>query len=181
MSVVKDPNFKFPDFPVIFVDDDRLNANLYNLVSRDSLIDNHGDIVVSLSSSNTYSHGLRKMSLQDYITQWVDPKQPPQPTHNTPKDISPSSTTTSQLPFPTFSPQSAQSISTTQTTSANESFYLFGNNYDGIFRQLNSLYSAPPCLHCEKGGAKTIGIGGGQSGVSFHFHGLGFSEAIIGE
>eukprot|EP01034_Spumella_vulgaris_P034530 gene34530-42590_t len=63
---------------------------------------------------------------------------------------------------------------------ANESFYLFGNNYEGIFRQFNDLYASPPCKHCEKGGAKTIGIGGARSGVSFHFHGLGFSEAIIG-
>ena len=63
---------------------------------------------------------------------------------------------------------------------ANETFYLFGNNYHGIFKDLANLYKTPPCKYCEKAGAKTIGIGGMNSGVAFHFHGPGFSEVIIG-
>ena len=63
---------------------------------------------------------------------------------------------------------------------ANETFYLFGNNYDGIFNELSNIYLNPPCYYCDIAGVKTLGIGGHASGVSFHLHGPGFSEAIIG-
>lgn len=42
------------------------------------------------------------------------------------------------------------------------------------------LYECPPCKHCYRGGAKTFGLGGQYSGVSFHYHGPGFSEVLIG-
>lgn len=67
------------------------------------------------------------------------------------------------------------------TARANESFYLFGHNYDGVWKELSGLYRSPPCRLCDKAGAKTIGIGGQNSGVSFHFHGSGFSEVIHGK
>jgi hypothetical protein len=63
---------------------------------------------------------------------------------------------------------------------ANESYYLFGHNYEGIWEELSSLYRSPPCHLCDKAGAKTPGLGGKNSGVSFHFHGPGFSEVIHG-
>lgn len=63
---------------------------------------------------------------------------------------------------------------------ANESYYFFGNNYAGIWSTMSDLYVNPPCHYCDKAGAKTLGIGGKSSGVSFHFHGMGFSEVIIG-
>jgi hypothetical protein len=63
---------------------------------------------------------------------------------------------------------------------ANETYYLFGHNYEGIFKVLSDLYVDPPCHLCDKAGAKTPGIGGKNSGVSFHFHGNGFSEVIHG-
>lgn len=66
------------------------------------------------------------------------------------------------------------------TTGSNESLYLFGNNYDGVFNTMAKLYEVPPCKFCEKAGAKTMGMGGKNSGVSFHFHGPGFSEVVIG-
>jgi hypothetical protein len=66
------------------------------------------------------------------------------------------------------------------TLLANETYYLFGFNEKGIFKELNQLYASPPCHLCEKAGAKTPGIGGKNSGVSFHFHGSGFSEVIHG-
>ncbi len=63
---------------------------------------------------------------------------------------------------------------------ANENLYLFGNNYNGVFQMMIQEYIIPPCEFCEQAGAVTVGIGGIKSGVSFHFHGPGFSESIIG-
>ncbi len=69
---------------------------------------------------------------------------------------------------------------TTVLPHSNETLYLFGNNYDGIFRELAALYVTPPCKDCEQAGAKTIGIGGKNTGVSWHLHGPGYAETIIG-
>lgn len=75
---------------------------------------------------------------------------------------------------------SFKSINDHRSLRANESLYLFGNNYNGIFGDMISSYVIPPCRHCDIAGAKTLGLGGSRSGVSFHFHGPGFSESIIG-
>ena len=74
-----------------------------------------------------------------------------------------------------------ESFNGNQSLQANESLYLFGNNYEGIFREMASSYVIPPCRHCDVAGARTVGLGDNHSGVSFHFHGPGFSEAIIGK
>jgi hypothetical protein len=74
--------------------------------------------------------------------------------------------------------QSSSSASTSRH--ANESFYLFGNNYEGIWKDMMDLYEPPPCKHCKRAGAKTFGLGGLNSGVSWHYHGPGFSEVFIG-
>lgn len=64
---------------------------------------------------------------------------------------------------------------------ANETFYLFGNNYDGVWRRIAELYHIPHCGgSCEAAGAETAGLGGAQSGVVFHFHGPGFAEVLHG-
>lgn len=63
---------------------------------------------------------------------------------------------------------------------ANETFYLFGNNVDGVWKELSDHYRPPPCLGCAQASAVTLGLGGKHSGVSFHFHGNGFSEVIHG-
>lgn len=64
---------------------------------------------------------------------------------------------------------------------ATQDFYLFGNNYKPFWKYLEKLYVSPPCTYCDKAGAKTIGIGGRNSGVAFHMHGPGFSEVIQGK
>lgn len=63
---------------------------------------------------------------------------------------------------------------------ANESYYLFGYNYDGIWKQISDNYVIDNCQHCEAVGAKTVGIGANNSGVVFHFHGPGFAEVLYG-
>lgn len=131
---------ELPEIPVIYTFDGNWQEQLRQRSARDFLLQNHGDTQVTLSSSNTYSHGKYEMSLAEYITTSVD----------------------------------------VSSQHANESFYLFGNNYDGVFSELTDLYRNPPCHYCDVAGAKTIGIGGYASGVSFHFHGPGFSEVIHG-
>lgn len=42
---------------------------------------------------------------------------------------------------------------------ANESLYLFGGNYDGIWTKMSKAYSSPPCKYCDKAGVETFGIG----------------------
>lgn len=64
---------------------------------------------------------------------------------------------------------------------ANQSYYLFGNNYHGIFNEIIHNYNIPNCYHCQQAAAVTPGIGGYHSGVNWHFHGGGFSEVIIGK
>lgn len=129
-----------PDYPLIFKADPHRNQLLREIGSKFNLLTNHGDSLVTLTSSNTYSDGLFSMTLSDYI-------------HS-------------------FSSRSQQL--------ANESLYLFGNNYEGIWSTMREAYVIPPCRGCDIAGAATIGLGGQLSGVSWHFHGPGFSEAIIG-
>ena len=56
------------------------------------------------------------------------------------------------------------------------------NNVEGLWLNITNLYIPPSCGKniCSKAGAKSLGIGGSKSGVSFHSHGFGFSEVIIG-
>eukprot|EP01041_Mallomonas_annulata_P001464 gene1464-2815_t len=64
---------------------------------------------------------------------------------------------------------------------SNETYYLFGNNHGDIWDEISDKYVLPPCSYCKTAGAVTIGLGGPHSGVSFHFHGPGFSEVLIGK
>eukprot|EP01038_Epipyxis_sp_PR26KG_P013591 gene13591-18241_t len=140
-----------PDYPVIYVYNithNQRNAQLSMKASKDMLLSLYADEIVKLSSSNTFSHGLKQMTLANYIHDIID-----------------------------------NNSDQYQSSVANETFYFFGNNYHGIWKELAVLYEIPPCQYCHIDGvaAVTIGIGGNNSGVSFHFHGPGFSEVIFGE
>lgn len=128
------------------------------LVERDELLSQkHNDTTVFLSSSNSYSHDVKKMALHDYIRQVVDVPQSPGKEEQ--------------------EPLGAQS-----TAAANETFYMFGHNdASSPWRGIASNYIIPPCgPPCTERGTKTLGIGGQFSGVSFHMHGPTFSETIVG-
>lgn len=133
---------ELPSRPVIYYDTDGGNRNnlLSQLVTRNYLLENYASTMVTLSSSNAYSHGRYRMTLGEYILSSVD----------------------------------------VSSQHANETLYMFGNNYDGVWKELSDMYEVPPCRYCEVAGAKTIGLGGHASGVSFHYHGPGYAEVIVG-
>lgn len=128
-----------PPYPVVYEANEDRNEKLASISSIDYLINNYGNQLVILSSSNTYSYEKTIMPLREYLRYEMHGNK-----------------------------------------TANQTYYFFGNNYDGIFKTMESLYVYPPCQYCKKAGAVTLGMGGRDSGVSFHYHGPGFSEVIIG-
>jgi len=147
----------FPEFPVIYFEDEQFlgrQRTLQALSSQEYLSTNYGNTKALLSSSNAYSHGRIHMTINQYFQHMVDTSADAASVGHTNDNI--------------------------QNTKANETYYLFGGNYDGVWERLNEAYAIPPCRYCAVAGAVTLGIGGRQSGVAFHFHGPGFSESVIG-
>lgn len=74
--------------------------------------------------------------------------------------------------------------STTPDQRSNETWYLFGETYSTEWKQLLQHYELPPCQACQRDQpdwiALSFGIGNSGSGVSWHVHGPGFSEALHG-
>lgn len=106
----------FPDVPVIFVGARNRNHVLAHAASEDTLREMHGDSIVTLASSNTYSHDTIDMTISQYL------------------DLL------------------ARDAHLSKNAKANETYYLFGNNFVGLFKSLEQLYVLPPCLHCRKAG-----------------------------
>lgn len=69
-------------------------------------------------------------------------------------------------------------------TKSNETWYLFGETYSSEWKRFLQSYELPPCQACnaldESLVALSFGIGNSGSGVQWHVHGPGFSEAIHG-
>jgi ribosomal protein L16 Arg81 hydroxylase len=64
---------------------------------------------------------------------------------------------------------------------ANETWYLFGETYSEDWKRLLEHYELPSCHACDRDlVALSFGIGNRGSGVQWHVHGPGFSEAIHG-
>ena len=65
---------------------------------------------------------------------------------------------------------------------SNESWYLFGETFTRPWKELlDPAYQLPPCHSCKKEySALSFGIGNRGSGVQWHVHGPGFSEALHG-
>lgn len=64
---------------------------------------------------------------------------------------------------------------------SNETWYLFGETYSEQWKQFLSNYELPICEACQADSvALSFGIGNRGSGVQWHVHGPGFSEAIVG-
>jgi protein-tyrosine phosphatase len=158
---------------------------LLRVGSESNLREEWGDSVVKLSSSNAYSHYLREVSLSGYL----DYMSSVMVVGDDDQECS-SSTSESEEDNAGTPPASSG-------RAANETWYLFGNNESrSPFKDLSQLYHAdmPAVTYSpEDGGDDTapaapalqeptvvIGLGTVGSGLSFHFHGPGLSEALQG-
>lgn len=64
---------------------------------------------------------------------------------------------------------------------SSELWYLFGETYTSEWKDFLRAYQLPPCQVCQdKYVALSFGIGNRGSGVQWHTHGPGFSEALHG-
>ena len=88
------------------------------------------------------------------------------------------------LPFSEYLEEMRTGPSLQADTMSNETWYLFGETYSSEWKQLLRHYALPPCQVCnaldESLVALSFGIGSSGSGVQWHVHGPGFSEAIHG-
>ena len=108
---------EFPLQPAIFVGAQDRNHILAQAASEATLRELHGDTVVTLASSNTYSHDTIDMTISQYL------------------DLIHRDSNLSQ-----------------SHTKANETYYLFGNNFSDLFKRLEENYVLPPCTHCREAG-----------------------------
>jgi hypothetical protein len=106
----------FPLEPVIFVGVRDRNRVLAQATSKETLREQHGDTLVTLASSNTYSHDTLDMTLAQYLA-LLD-----------------------------------RDAHLSQNAKANETFYLFGNNFSELFKRLEKKYVLPPYVHCREAG-----------------------------
>ena len=132
---------------------------------------------MKLTSSNTFSNGLKKMSLRDYIRYTMSGQEKGKEEE---MEMEQEQQSDNGRAHPKSDRECMGLGPSPSRVSSNETFYLFGNNHGSLWDGLKDSYTIPPCLHCDVCGARTIGIGGHLSGVSFHYHGPGFSEVIIG-
>ena len=109
---------QLPEEPVVFVGAPTRNHILAQAASKEALRELHGSTVVTLASSNTYSHDTIDMTLSQYLDLLE------RDAHLSPN------------------------------AKANETYYLFGNNFSELFKQLEALYVLPPCTHCKTAGKK---------------------------
>mmetsp|Transcript_31302 Transcript_31302/g.52192 ORF Transcript_31302/g.52192 Transcript_31302/m.52192 type:complete len:304 (+) Transcript_31302:8-919(+) len=65
---------------------------------------------------------------------------------------------------------------------SNETWYFFGETFSPEWEKLLQTYEIPPCQACKNRElvALAFGIGNSGSGVQWHVHGPGFSEAVHG-
>ena len=113
--------------------------------AQQHMLDDYGDEVVTLASSNSYSYDKKEMKFSEYVQSMnmrgIDSVNKDDDNQH---DI---------------------------VKNANETYYMFGDNYNGIWKELANMYTMPPCLGCADAGLSTIGVGGKYSGVAFHMHG----------
>ncbi|KAL3922211.1 MAG: hypothetical protein SGILL_002327 [Bacillariaceae sp.] len=89
------------------------------------------------------------------------------------------------VPFQQYLEEVA-TLSTTPDERSNETWYLFGDTYSKEWKNILQHYTLPPCQACRRDDkddsliALSFGIGNAGSGVSWHVHGPGFSEALHG-
>ncbi|GKY91569.1 hypothetical protein MPSEU_000128800 [Mayamaea pseudoterrestris] len=86
-----------------------------------------------------------------------------------------------EMRLQTYIDETIASRETKLEQNSNESWYLFGETYGSDWKRLLANYELPPCVACTPHDvALSFGIGNIGSGVQWHVHGPGFSEAIHG-
>lgn len=85
------------------------------------------------------------------------------------------------VPLAVYLQEIALARETTPRQLSNESWYLFGETYTEPWQDFLESYVLPPCQTCHQDlVALSFGIGNRGSGVQWHTHGPGFSEALHG-
>lgn len=87
------------------------------------------------------------------------------------------------IPLSQYIQETISAYETTPDALSNETWYLFGETYTAEWQQLLRNYHTPPCHTCSQRRqlvALAFGLGNRGSGVQWHVHGPGFSQAIHG-
>lgn len=148
------------EYPVVFTTPANRNARITALMAEAEMLRRMGHEEVHLTSSNTFSEGHYVMTLQQYLAYLA----------------APSCAGASAAAF-ADQPQGDDALPLACAVRANETLYLFGENYSPSWEALAAAYVLPPCSSCVGDNvAVSLGIGGANSGVSWHTHGAGFSE-----
>lgn len=88
------------------------------------------------------------------------------------------------VPFAKYLEEVINGPSLEADSKSNETWYLFGETYSPEWKRFLESYELPPCQACnaldDSLVALSFGIGNSGSGVQWHIHGPGFSEAIHG-
>ena len=130
---------------------------------------NHTTFRVTLSSSNALSEHRQSILFRDYLqrTTRCDDDDDDNKNNNNNNHIDSDDTMSETFP----------------DQWSNESWYLFGETYtEDWYNAIVQYYTLPPCQTCDDHDqvALSFGIGHRGSGVQWHTHGPGFSEAVHG-
>lgn len=137
----------------------------------------HPDPLVVVASSTNHNHDLRHLTREDRI---VDNFLPGfEVTLSSSNSFSQHRRT---IPLQHYLEEMKDNNSTTSPHQrSNESWYLFGETFTDPWKEMLQDYELPPCQTCQaEYSALSFGIGNRGSGVQWHIHGPGFSEALHG-
>jgi hypothetical protein len=85
------------------------------------------------------------------------------------------------IPFSQYLQEMEDQSETLPDQRSNETWYLFGETFSDEWKDFLTNYELPICRACvEDSVALSFGIGNRGSGVQWHVHGPGFSEAVVG-
>lgn len=86
------------------------------------------------------------------------------------------------IPLTQYLQEIMELAETTPDKLSNETWYLFGETFSPQWKEFLHHYELPLCHTCTKNlTALSFGIGNQGSGVQWHIHGPGFSEALHGK
>ena len=134
-------------------------------------------IVIRRDPKNDVNADFRRQTEKDNLLAWFGP--------DFPVTLSSSNSLSEHRRHTTLAQYIHETLTAFETTPeqrSNETWYLFGETYSDEWRRLlYPHYVLPPCVTCQhQQVALAMGIGNRGSGVQWHVHGPGFSEALHG-